>query len=72
MCGFYDDEQKIKKGDRAVYNNESVTIISAKHITNDKTMDIVYKIDTADSQKLLVNIPYKTVGYGFELLNRVT
>jgi len=35
-------------------------------------MDIVYKIDTADSKELLVNIPYKTIGFGFELLNRAT
>ena len=72
MCGFYDDEQKIKKGDRAIYNNESVTIISAKHITNNKTMDIVYKIDMPDSKELLVNIPYQTIGFGFKLLNRAT
>jgi len=70
MCGFYDDEQKIKKGDRAIYKDLHVTIVSAKHITDNKTMDIVYKIDNTMEENM-INIPYKTVGYDLQLLNRM-
>ena len=27
MCGFYDDERKIKKGDKASYQDQNITII---------------------------------------------
>ena len=68
MCGFYDDEQKIKKGDSATLKGQNITIQTAKHIKNNKTMDIVY-IDKNKEEKL-INIPYQTSGYGFELINR--
>ena len=68
MCGFYDDEQKIKKGDNATFKGQSITIQTAKHIKENKTMDIVY-IDKNEKENL-VNIPYQTSGYGFELINR--
>ncbi len=71
MCGFYDDEQKIKKGDKAIYKNQNITIVSAKHITTNKTMDIVYMIDSQpENGEIMINIPYKTVGYGLNLLGR--
>jgi len=70
MCGFYDDEQKIKKGDRAIYKDENITIISAKHITDNKTMDIVYKSDV-NEKECMINIPYKTVGFDLQLINRM-
>jgi hypothetical protein len=54
MCGFYDDEQKIKKGDKAIFKSKDITIIPAKHIKHNRTMDITYQ----------------TSGYGFKLLNR--
>lgn len=71
MCGFYDDEQKIKKGDKAIYQDETITIVSAKHIRENRTMDISYVIDSIPEiieQK--INIPYKTAGFGFILLDR--
>jgi len=68
MCGFYDDEQKIKKGDSALYNGKAVTIINATHIKQNKTMDIqIQYVDT--NEKQTVNIPYKTAGYGFVKTN---
>ncbi len=71
MCGFYDDEQKIKKGDRAVYQNQNITITSCTHIKENKTMNITYIIDDNPSPiELLLNLPYKTTGYDLTLLNR--
>ncbi len=67
MCGFYDDEQKIKKGDIATLNNEYITILSAKHIKYNKTMDITYHIN---NEEKVFNIPYQTTGHGFKLINR--
>jgi len=73
MCGYYDDEQKIKKGDTAIYQNENITIVEAKHIKDNKTMDITYKIDSDISQdEKTINIPYKTTGYDLSLINRKT
>ncbi len=69
MCGFYDDEQKIKKGDTSTFHGENIKIVSAKHIKENKTMDIIYQKET-NEQELKVNIPYKTVGFGFELVGR--
>jgi hypothetical protein len=69
MCGFYDDEQKIKKGDRAIFRGKNITIIDAKHIKENKTMDISYIVENEDKEHLL-NIPYKTAGYDIELLER--
>ena len=63
MCGFYDDEQKIKKGDKAFYENESITIITAKHIKENRTMDISYLVDETGVENK-INIPYKTAGFG--------
>lgn len=68
MCGFYDDEQKIKKGDIATFNGNNITIETATHIKENKTMDIVY-VDENKNKKM-INIPYKTSGYGFELSKR--
>lgn len=67
MCGFYDDEQKIKKGDKAIFENKNITIISAKHIKHNKTMDITYCVNDKEETK---NIPYQTSGFGFKLINR--
>ena len=63
MCGFYDDEQRIKKGDKATYKNENITIISAKHVTANETMDITYIVDETNIENK-INIPYKTTGFG--------
>ena len=70
MCGFYDDEQKIKKGDKAIYQDKPISIISAKHIRENKTMDIIYTIDSNPQEELMINIPYKTSGYDITLTNR--
>ncbi|WP_294965079.1 hypothetical protein [Sulfurimonas sp.] len=69
MCGFYDDEQKIKKGDRAIYKSEYITVISAKHVTKNETMNIVYKIDDKE-EETMINIPYKTAGFDLQLIQR--
>ena len=69
MCAYYDDEQKIKKGDIALYKNENITILLAKHIKENRTMDITYKIENKD-EKNLINIPYKTTGFGLSLISR--
>jgi len=68
MCGFYDDEQKIKKGDKALFKGEHITIKKATHIKENKTMDIVYT-DIKEMEKV-INIPYKTIGFGLELVSR--
>ena len=68
MCAFYDDEQKIKKGDSAIYNSKYITIQSVKHIKENRTMDIIYTDENKEAN--LVNIPYQTSGYGFKLLSR--
>ena len=52
MCGFYDDEQKIKKGDRAIFRGKNITIIDAKHIKENKTMDISYIVENEDKEYL--------------------
>ncbi|PHS58768.1 MAG: hypothetical protein COB17_02140 [Sulfurimonas sp.] len=70
MCGFYDDEQKIKKGDKALYKNENITIVSAKHLSENRTMDITYIAENDVLQKIL-NIPYKTSGFGLSLVQRL-
>lgn len=71
MCGFYDDSQKIKKGDKATYQGCDITVLSAKHIKDNRTMDIVYIKDSEDcGEEYLVNIPYQTCGFGFELKER--
>ncbi len=66
MCGFYDDKQKIKKDDIAIYKGQNITIHTVTHIKQNKTMDIVYSIDET-KEKELINIPYHTGGYGLEL-----
>ncbi len=70
MCAFYDDEQKIKKGDTAIYKNRRILIISAKHITQNKTMDITYVLEEEKDESYSINLPYKTSGYGLCLLHR--
>ncbi len=73
MCGFYDDSQKIKKGDSAIYLGNTITVVSAKHIKENRTMDITYTIDTEiQTKEYCTNIPYQTCGFGFELLERQT
>ena len=69
MCAYYDDEQKVKKGDKALYKNENITIIYAKHIKENRTMDIVYVLENKNEENLL-NIPYKTAGFGLSLISR--
>ena len=69
MCAYYDDEQKIKKGDKALYKDEKITILLAKHIKENRTMDITYKVENKDEENLL-NIPYKTTGFGLSLISR--
>ena len=68
MCGFYDDKQKIKKGDKAIYNNEEIEILKATHIKENRTMDIFY-IDKKEKE-YKINIPYQTAGFGLNLLTR--
>lgn len=69
MCAYYDDEQKIKKGDKATYKDENIFIILARHVKENKTMDITYIIDKTKEENLL-NIPYKTSGFGLSLISR--
>lgn len=71
MCAYYEDEQILKKGDTAIYQNEKITILESKHIKENKTMHIIYVIDSdKSSKKQKINIPYKSTGYGFELSTR--
>ena len=63
MCGFYDDEQKIKKGDKAFYKGETITIVLVKHIKENRTMDITYIVNESEVENK-INIPYKTSGFG--------
>jgi len=71
MCAYYDDKQKIKKGDAAVYQNQNIIIISAKHIRENKTMDITYCIQSTQTPiEHTINIPYKTTGYNLSLKQR--
>ena len=67
MCGFYADKQKIKKGDRALYNDEEIVILEANHIKSNKTMDIIYQ--NSSHTKDILNFPYKTVT-SMQLLQR--
>ena len=70
MCGLYDDGEKIKKGDSAVFERKKITILNAKHIKTNKTMDITYKEDETQKE-LRLSIPYKTTGYDIQLLQRM-
>ena len=67
MCAYYDDNQIIKKGDCATFQNQNITILTAKHIKENRTMDITYKIGSSEQ---MINIPYKTSGYGLNLSSR--
>jgi len=67
MCAFYDCEQKIKKGDTAIYKNETVSIVSIKHIKENKTMNIEY---LTNGKNEVLNVPYKTYSFGFSLIKR--
>jgi hypothetical protein len=67
MCGFYDNNSKINKGDKARYNSKDITIVSVTHIKQARTMDITFIDDT--KKETTVNIPYMTSGYGFEKRN---
>ena len=69
MCAYYEDQTtKIKKNDRAIYNDEIIEIISVKHIKSNKTMDIAYKI--ADKMDKF-NIPYHAFVKGLKLEKNV-
>ncbi len=68
MCGFYADNEKIKKGDKALYNGEEVVILQANHIKSNKTMDIIY--ESSSKEKSVLNFPYKTVT-SMQLLQRL-
>jgi len=71
MCAYYEDTLKIKKGDKAQYYTDTVLIVSTKHIKENKTMDIVYILDTdVESKEYKINVPYKTSDFGFILLER--
>ncbi len=71
MCGFYNDEQKIKKGDIATLDGIDIEILSAVHIKQNKKMDIKYKLaSTSNTEEQLINIPYQTAGFGLNLSNR--
>jgi cobalt-precorrin 5A hydrolase len=59
MCAYYDDQQKIKKGDYALYNNKAIYIESVKHIKETKMMDIVIRYESDDT-KYSLSTPYKT------------
>ncbi len=70
MCGFYDDEQKIKKGDMATLDGIDIEVLSAVHIKSNRTMDIKYKL-SSNIEEQLINIPYQTAGFGLNLLSRI-
>ncbi len=56
MCAYYEDQTtKIRKNDRAIYNNKIIEIISVKHIKSNKRMDIEYRLNE-NTEKF--NIPY--------------
>lgn len=59
MCAFYENGDKIKKGDIALYNNKSVRVLISKHIKENKTMDIVLE-ELETNKQYKINVPYKT------------
>lgn len=71
MCAYYEDEQILRKGDKAIFKNQNITIIASKHIKENRTMDITYTLDSnINHEELKMNIPYKTTGYELELTSR--
>jgi len=70
MCGFYNDKQKIKKGDIATLNNKNIIIKSATHIKQNKTMDIVY-IDDNKLEKLIAGITIFKLNRSFHVIERI-
>jgi hypothetical protein len=66
VCGFYKNNEKIRKGDKAVYEGFEIIISEAKHIKTDKTMDIVY---IKENKTNTLNVPYKTIT-DMELIQR--
>ncbi len=71
MCAYYEDETtKIKKEDLAVYQGQTIKILSVKHIKSNKTMDIRYLIEGKEQQ--LPIIPYHGKIERLELVERVT
>ena len=60
MCAYYEDQTtKIRKEDKALYQGETIEIISVKHIKSNKTMDIEYKtIGGGLISPTIINIPY--------------
>ena len=70
MCAYYTDKTtKIKKEDIAIYQDETVEIVSVKHMKSDKTMDIEYLLN--DEIKKF-NIPYHAFVDGLKLEKRTT
>ena len=71
MCAYYEDEtRKIKKEDKALYQNRPVEIISVTHVKSNKTMDIRYLIEGKEQQ--LPIIPYHGKIENLQLIERVT
>ena len=70
MCAYYEDKTtKIKKEDKAIYQNHIIEIVSVKHIKSNKTMDIEYQMDNEIKK---FNIPYHDSIDGLELQKRIT
>ena len=60
MCAYYEDQTtKIRKEDKALYQGETIEIVSVKHIKSNKTMDIAYKtVGRTALYPTNINIPY--------------
>ena len=71
MCAYYEDETtKIKKEYLAIYQGQTIKIVSVKHIKSNKTMDIRYLIGGKEQQQLPI-IPYHGKIEELEFLERV-
>ena len=71
MCAYYEDKiTKIKKEDKALYQNRPIEILSVTHVKSNKTMDIRYVIDGEEKQ--LPIIPYHGKIENLQLIKRVT
>ncbi|MCK5854585.1 MAG: hypothetical protein KAG56_05140 [Sulfurovaceae bacterium] len=68
MCAYYEDEKsRIKKGDKALYQDKKIEIISVTHVKSNKTMDIRY---LEGEEKQLPTIPYHGKIENLKLLER--
>ena len=71
MCAYYEDKTtKIKKDDFAIYQGQSIKIVSVKHIRTNKTMDIRYLIEGKEQQ--LPIIPYHGKIENLQLIESLT